>query len=182
MGTIRELYADSIMHEIPFVAYGIFLLAQRDLINWDLEETELNFDHLTFEEINEAIKQNVLNFNTIHLYAAKIDGTTFAYILANSLQDANNEFYRVHRQKPVFLIEADGRMDRSMYDEGTKQILSFREVRNQTQTFPHYVCNYEDKELSYKEVESEYFRRRRQAGHHETPFSERPINELEELK
>ncbi len=160
MGTIRELYADSIMHEIPFVAYGIHLLSQKDLVDWDMQEEDLSFDHLSFEEINEAIKQNSLNFNMVHLYAAKIDETTFGFILANNLQDATKEYYRVNHTKPIFIVEADGRIDRSMYDEKTKQISTFREIRNQVKKYPFYICDYSDRELTYEEVESEYLRRR----------------------
>lgn len=143
MGTIRELYADAVTFENPFMAYGIFLLAKRDLIDWEADEHSLSFDSLSFEEINDAIKQNLLNLNTVNLYTLKIEGDKFAFILANDSKSAVTEYVRVKHCKPEFTVEVNDRMDRSMYDEKTSKTLSFREVRNQTKTFPYYVCEYE---------------------------------------
>lgn len=143
MATIRELYLDAVTTEVPLLAYGIFLLAQRDLIDWNADESTLSLDALTFGEINEATKENPLCFSTIRLYTSKIEDNRFAFILANGEESAVKEIIRVKRRKPVFTVEVSDLMDCSMYDEQTKKTLSFRDIRNQTNLFPYFVCDYE---------------------------------------
>lgn len=145
MASISELYFDAVATEQTFLAYGISLLAQRDLIDWNADESTLIPDALTFGEINAAIKQNLLGFSTISLYASKIEGNYFAFILANDEESAVKEFIRVKRRQPVFTVEVNYQMDRSMYDEQTKKTESFRDIRNQTNLFPYFVCDYEKK-------------------------------------
>lgn len=142
MGTIRKLYTDAVVFENPFMAYGIFLLAQRNLIDWEADEETLSFDPLSFEEINEAMKQNLLGLNQINLYTMKT-GNKFAFILAKDAKSAANEYVKANKRKPDFTVEINDRMDHSMHLEKTGNTLSFREVRNQTNTFPHYVGDFE---------------------------------------
>jgi hypothetical protein len=181
MGTIRELYTDAVVFENPFMAYGIFLLAQRNLIDWEADEHTLSLDPLSFEEINEAMKQNLLGLNVVNLYTLKTAWNTFAFILANDAKSATGEYIRVNKRKPEFTVEVNDRMDHSMHHEAKGKTMTFREIRNQIKKFPYYVCDYVKEETTYKEVEDEYFKRRRAEGFHETPFSERPLKTLEEL-
>jgi|GEM_PF-3614904 len=173
MGSIRDLYADAMIFENPFMAYGIFLMAARDLIDWDADENTLTFDPLSFDEINAAIKLDALNLKKVNLYSMKIKNNLFAFILSNNEKSAIAEFIRVNRKEPLFTAEVNGYMGRSMYYEETKKTLSFREVRDQVKEFPHYVCDYEKENRSYEEVERDYFEMRKKLGFNEIPFSKR---------
>lgn len=143
MGTIRDLYTDAFTLEQPFLLYGIYLLGERNLIEWESHEDTLSLDLLTFEEINAAIKENPLGLNIIRLYTLKIKGNDFAFILAKNEKEAVQEFKRVHKSNPIFTVDFTNKIDTSVYDEKTKQYISFQEIRNETNTFPHYVCEME---------------------------------------
>lgn len=157
MGTIRELYANAFSLEQPFMLYGIYLLAEQNLIDWESDEETLNFDSLTFQEINAAIKENPLGMNVIRLYTMKIRDNEFAFILAKNEKEAVSEFKNVHHAEPVFTVDITNKIDTSMYDEKSKQYLSFQEIRNETTAFPHYVCDCEKDNLkTLEEIEYEY--------------------------
>lgn len=156
MGSIRDLYADAMIFENPFMAYGIFLLDQKGLIEWEADEGTLTFDAISLDEINAAIKEDMLSLKKASLYSMKIRNNLFAFILSNNEKSAVREFIRVNGQDPLFVAETNDYMGRSMYFEESKKTMSFRELRDQTKEFPHYVCNFEKENRSYEEVERDY--------------------------
>lgn len=143
MGSIRDLYADAMIFENPFVAYGIFLLDQKGLIDWEAEEETLTFDPISFDEINAAIKLDVLSLKKVNLYSMKIRSNLFAFMLSNNEKSAVREFIRVNGRDPLVVAETNDYMGRSMYFEDSKKTMSFRELREQTKELPYYVCNFE---------------------------------------
>lgn len=164
MGSIRDLYADAMIYENPFMAYGIFLLDQKELIDWEADEETLTLDALTFDEINAAIEQDLLSLKKVNLYSMKIRHNLFAFILSDNEKSAVREFIRVNESEPLAVAETNNYMGRSMYFEESKKTMSFRELRDQTKEFPYYVCNFEKENRSYEEVERDYLQMIKNGG------------------
>lgn len=137
--TIKELFEAAVEYDESLLAHTIILLLREGKISLQDEGKVLDTVKLDVEKIKEAVEENELGINPIKLYSLKMDRYRFAWIFAQSSEQATSHFINLHGQKPMNCIEF--MMDWEM--EIGDRTLTFREYRNEQKEFPCFAGYYD---------------------------------------
>ncbi|MCJ7840533.1 hypothetical protein MUB24_06275 [Lederbergia sp. NSJ-179] len=138
MPTIRELYEDAIRYEESTLAHYILLLLQEGKISTNDDDSVLDQLPINKERLDRMIQSNYLGFSKIKIYSIKYAENTFAFVYAESPEEARSYFFRHTGMQPLNCHELS--LDYMM--AVGNRFLSFRDWRKEQSKFPCIVGVY----------------------------------------
>lgn len=143
MQTIKELLFDAVRFDEVLFAHTIFTAVQDGVVSLEDPQDKLDFNQVDLKKAKQAAEENRLAMSVVKLYAMPLEPKNFAFILALSPADAEAEYRRHYEEAPRKVFDMSADMDRSLYFEEKNKHISFRQIKNQTQTFPYFVCEFQ---------------------------------------
>ena len=136
---IRDLYEDSIKFEEPLIAHYIFYLLQESLISLEDDVKKLYEIKVDKQKLSKILKQNLLGFSQIKVFALKHSDKYYIFIFAKNKQEAISYFQKTFKRNPLNCNEYS--LDTPM-NIGNR-FLSFRDMRKEQKEFPTVIGFYE---------------------------------------
>lgn len=142
MWTVQQLLDDAIQYDQPLLAHALFCGIQDGTIHPGEPVEGLDYGRLDLEKVKELSERNVLQIRPVKLYAFPIDPVTksAAFVLAYDEKTAIQSFVAYYKRHPQKIVDATDRIDASISFGDTEKVMSFWEIRKQTQTFPRFVA------------------------------------------
>lgn len=137
--TVRDLMIDAIREGLPMLAHSLFIAMQDRIISAEDNENEIQFEKFPIEKCIKATKNNILGIHPTYLFAILVD-CRFAMYLSKSEKDAKDLHYKLFRKPALKVFDMTEKIDTDLYDETTKKVESFSEIRDKTVNFPKFVC------------------------------------------
>src|SRR5690625_1804779 len=142
--TIKKLHEDAIKYDEPLVAHYIFFLLQEGKVRLDDGRESLPYDYVNDKDFRKIWKENHLGFDQTKIYSLKIEGRLFAFVFAESEEEAIKCFRYEFGKKPMNCHEL--LMDWELFI-GNRYI-NFRDWKLEFEHFPTLVCVYEKEVLT----------------------------------
>lgn len=136
---VRELMTDAIREGLPMLAHSLFIAIQERIISAEDNANDIQLEKFPIEKCIAATKNNVLGIHPTYLFAIPIEDY-FAMYLAKTEKDAKDLHYKLFRKPAIKVFDMTEKIDTDLYDETTKKVESFSEIRDKTVNFPKFVC------------------------------------------
>lgn len=136
---VRDVYQDAIRYEEPFMAHYIHCLLSDGKINLDDDASKIFRAQINVKKFKQAYGKNILGVNKVKIYSLKLNKNQFAFIFAETKQDAMMFFRSKFNLDPVNCYEYD-------IDFGLlrgKEYVTFRSLRKEYNKFPALAFVYE---------------------------------------
>lgn len=136
---VRDVYQDAIRYEEPFMAHYIHCLLSDGKISLDDDASQIIRAEIDQEKFRQAYEKNILGVNKVKIYSLKLNKNQFAFIFAETKQDAMMFFRSKFNRDPVNCYEYD-------IDFGLlrgKEYVTFRSLRKEHNKFPALAFVYE---------------------------------------
>lgn len=137
--TIRELYEDAVRYDEKTLAHYIILLLREGKLSLQDKASKMAEVQPNIETLKDMINKNELGLNPVKIYTLKVNSKKFAFIFAESEEKAIEHFKKSHRSEPLNCIEMS--LDELM--AVGNRFLTFRDYRNELNTFPYLAGYYE---------------------------------------
>ncbi|WP_335488841.1 hypothetical protein [Bacillus sp. JJ1773] len=135
MPTIEALYEDAIRYEEHVLAHYILCLIQEGKISLDDEDSVLFEVQPDMEKLTNMIENNHLRFCEIHMYALKVGEGKWAFIFAESEEEAKIHLWRTTGRRALNCREMAP--DEEVFI--ANRFISFREWKKEHKEFPCLV-------------------------------------------
>ena len=135
MSTIKALYEDAIKYEESLLAHSIFCLLQERKISLEQDDVVLSQVQPDSETLARLMKINYLGFNQIKIFSLKLARQKWAFIFAQTAEEAQ-QFLRLQTGcKPLNCLELSP--DEVIFTGD--RFLNFQELKKEQTQFPCLV-------------------------------------------
>lgn len=136
---VSDVYQDAIRYEEPFMAHYIHCLLSDGKINLDDDASKIFRAQINVKKFKQAYGKNILGVNKVKIYSLKLNKNQFAFIFAETKQDAMMFFRSRFNRNPINCYEYD------LYFGllRGKEYVTFRSLRKEHDKFPALAFIYE---------------------------------------
>src|SRR5690606_25195582 len=105
---------------------------------WNLTDPDerLDWSQLDANEVWAARDGNELGMNPVKLYSSPLGGNRHAIIMAETPQEASTAFTQAFKAQPRVIHHLPHGMDVTTYEKDLTDAQTWREIRNEMNTFP----------------------------------------------
>lgn len=139
MPTIKALYEDAIKYEESLLAHFIFCLLQERKVDLEQDDAVLSQIKPDPEKLERLLEMNYLGFDQIKIFSLKIARQKWAFIFAQTSEEAQQHLRLQTGQKPLNCLELSP--DEVIFTGN--RFLNFRELKKEQTQFPCLVAVYE---------------------------------------
>lgn len=132
MGSIKQLFDDSVKYEESTLAHIIWHLLQEGKVKMEDEVSSLDFSQIDNDKLTNMIENNYLGFKQIKVFSLKESDKRFIFIFAKNQNEAVEHFKKTFKKAPINCHEYDMEMRMS----SGNRFFSFRELTKEFQSFP----------------------------------------------
>lgn len=145
--TIGERFQEALQYEEPLTAHAITLGIRKGLWNLTDPDDRLDWSQLDADEVWAARDSNELGMNPVKLYSSPLGGNQHAIIMAETVQEASSAFSQAFKSKPRVIHHLPHGMDVTTYEKDLTDAQTWREIRNELNTFPAVAGIYHKGEI-----------------------------------
>ncbi|WP_424236392.1 hypothetical protein [Bhargavaea ginsengi] len=136
MTTVMELMQDAIKYDEPLIAHAVMLGIRHGKWSPSDPESVVDWSLLDLEEVRQARDENILGMSKVQVYSSPLGSNRHAIIFAETSLEAATFFLRAFKHKPRVIHHLPHGMDVTTYESDLKDSQTWREIRNELNTFP----------------------------------------------